>query len=89
MPPTRFERIDTGGWSPDAELRLADWTKQSWQLPRDLEGFLKHLNVQDEELGSSKQVYAVAAFMELPVAEHMPTPLREKLISVKLLEDTK
>jgi hypothetical protein len=56
------------------ELTDEDWLRRdSWDLPRDVEGFLAVL----ESLGLS-----LTAFMHTPAAEAMPESLRSELMSV-------
>lgn len=56
----------------DADLRNADWTKKSWDLPTDVDGFLA-------------TVLDVKSFMKLPAAKAMPKSLRKSLEDRKLL----
>lgn len=54
-----------------------DWTKAgSWDLPRDIDGFLNAIHRPGIPGGLAK---SVALFMELPAARRMPQPLRRQL----------
>lgn len=82
--PIRFERIDTGNWSIDGDLENADWIKLSWNLPRELDGFIRYLNVDGQPTPVQRK--AVDNFMQLPVARQMPKTLHKALVDAELLE---
>lgn len=70
---------------PDELQHNADWTKNTWDLPRSLHGFLDLLGVGSEDSERSANE-AVAYFMEVkPAAKYMPNQLRQELAARKLL----
>lgn len=54
----------------DQELRNADWTKKSWDLPRDPDKFLAVI---------AEWPLSLPEFMKLPAARAMPDSLRQAL----------
>lgn len=73
-----YKRMDTGGWSLDAELRSADWTKgRHWDLPLDVYGFLEVLGISNAPL--TEQQRALNLFCHLPAAQSMPVELSDEL----------
>ena len=62
----------------DAVQENADWTKQEWDLPTDVDGFLLSLGLEDATEHRRRMV--LHDFMEhTPAANHMPDELREEL----------
>ncbi len=73
-----YERIDTHGWSPDADPEMADWSKRTWDLPTTADEFLSSLTHSDHR-------DFLAEFMKLPAARAMPDSLRRELSDRGLL----
>lgn len=65
-------------WSPDAELRHADWTKQTWDLPTDVDALIRHL-CPDEPENPVAVKLAVLRFMTLPASRAMPDDVKRHL----------
>ena len=57
-------------------VQSEDWTKRTWDLPTDLDGFLNAVHRPGIEGGLAR---SVALFMELPAARRMPQSLRRQL----------
>lgn len=83
-----YQRINTGGWSPDSELRLADWPKtRAWDLPREVDEFLDVISEGAPRDDIRTRREALNHFMDLPAAERMPVTLRAALVAGKWLDE--
>ena len=65
----------------DFDIRDADWTKRTWDLPEvdSLDTLLWHLDVHDEA-DEGAVAMALNHFLSLPVADAMPLKIRQEIV---------
>lgn len=74
------------GWSPDRDPEHANWLRQSWQLPSDLQGFLRTFESAGQPPLTFEELrIACQKFMNIRVAQYMPETLRAALIDAGYL----
>ncbi|MGC4191993.1 MAG: hypothetical protein QM589_12650 [Thermomicrobiales bacterium] len=78
-----YQRIDNSeDWSPDADLSLADWLRQTWTLPTDIFSFLPVLQRRNDAQTFDECQQSLDGFMTLPIASSMPQKLKDELREV-------
>lgn len=77
-----YKRVSNSeGWSPDADLKLADWLRQTWTLPTDIVSFLPVLQGRNNAKTFEEYQQSLDGFMMLNIAQVMPQSLRNELES--------
>jgi hypothetical protein len=76
-----YQRVDNSErWSPDADIRLADWVKTRWTLPTTIDDFLPVLQRRNNAQTFEQYQQSLDGFMMLPVSDAMPDSLRADLL---------
>lgn len=66
---------------PDATDNNSDWSKRTWDLPKDVPGFMQHL-ADNAEFYDDGIKGAYVAFLALPVAAAMPIRLKADIDTI-------
>lgn len=66
---------------PDATDTNSDWSKRTWDLPKDVPGFMQHL-ADNAEFYDDGIKGAYVAFLARPVAAAMPIRLKADIDTI-------